>query len=132
MKRLPRWIRSIVIVYCYHVEKGDLTAFIQSFDKWIEGVSNNTYAVPYEIYQFDKFPDPNMLTLTSVVTWDILLDSGLRNLCKDPSDFYLSEDSIYMLVGSLNSTVMDPYTNYLYDASILDKCKFTKKTGDIF
>lgn len=131
MKRLPGWIRDIVIVYCYHLESDTLDDFKFRFQNWIDHIGENSnYAVPYEIYQFDKQPDPNLVTLTSAVMWDILLDSGLRSLCADTSSgLYPSEDCVYSLVGSLNSDVMNPYTNYLYDNSILQRCNLTLKEG---
>lgn len=132
MKRLPGWIRDIVILYCYHLELGTIENFELSFQKWIDSINeNNNYAVPYEVYQFDTSPSSEVVTLTSVVMWDILLDGGLRTLCSDDSSgLYLSEDCIYSLVGSLNSDVMNPYKNYQYDGSILKKCNFTLKEGD--
>lgn len=133
MKRLPGWIRDIVVIYCYHLENDTIIDFKSEFNRWLLNVSTgNRYAVPYEIYQFDKNPSPDIATLSSVVMWDILLDYGLRDLCfEDSSEIYLSEDCVYSLVGKLNSAVMDPYQNYLYDQSILTKCKFSLKGGEI-
>lgn len=133
MKKLPRWIRDIVLLYGYHLECGTLNDFLSSFNKWLISVSedSNNYAVPYDVYNFDKYPNPEMLTLSSVVIWDILLDYGLRDLCCDPSsELYPSEDCVYSFVSELNSSIMDPYSNYLYDKSILDKCNLTLKAGD--
>lgn len=127
MKRFPGWIRDIVILYGYHFETHTLETFREEFYNWISTIpSGNNYAVPYEVYKFDKFPDPEFMTLSAVVIWDILLDYGLRDLCCDASsELYPSEDCVYALVGSMKSSVMDPYQNYLYDPSILSKCNLT-------
>lgn len=127
-KKIPYWIRDIVIMYGYHVDQNSTGVFKTSFHKWINDISpDNNYVVPYEIYTFEKNPNPKMLTLTSAVLWDILLDSGLRDLCNKQ---YFEEDMIYSMIGSLNSEIMNPYTNYQYDSSILQKCKLTVKEGD--
>jgi len=133
MKKLPRWIRDIVILYGYNLECGTLNEFTTMFDKWMLSIttSENNYAVPYEVYEFDKTTDPCNMTLSAVVIWDILLDYGLRDLCCDPSsELYPSEDCVYSLVSSKNGEIMNPYTNYLYDKSILDICNLTLKAGD--
>lgn len=132
MKKLPDWIRDIVILYGYHFESGSLVNFKFRFDSWIASISTNVnYAVPYEVFQLDKSLDASKMTLTSVVIWDILLDYGLRELCHDSSSgLYLSEDCVYSLVGSLNSDIMDPYRHYTYDKSILERCNLTLKVGD--
>lgn len=132
MKRLPNWVRDIVILYGYHLETDSLSEFLQTFQKWIDDVDagTNNYAVPYEIYMMNKKPSKEFMTLTAVVLWDVLLDSGLRDICMNASSgLYPSDDCVYSLVGSLNSEVMNPYTNYMYDESILKLCKLTKKVG---
>lgn len=132
MKKLPSWIRDIVIFYGYHVENRSVAKFKSDFNSWIDSIrTGNNYAVPYEIYQFEKSPNPEIVTLTSVVLWDLLLDGGLRQLCCDNSDIYPSEECVYSLVGKLDSNVMNPYTNYNYDTDILRKCNLTIKVGDV-
>ena len=131
MKKIPIWIRDIVILYGYHLENKTSGEFRSELESWIETISpDNRYAVPYDVYSMNKSPDPNKMTLSSVVLWDILLDYGLRDLCCDPSsELYPTEDCVYSRVGSLNSEVMNPYQNYMYDQSILAKCNLTVKAG---
>lgn len=133
MKRLPGWVRDIVVLYSYHFENKTLESFKDDFYKWIATIpKGNNYAVPYEVYSFDKSPNPELATLSAVVIWDILLDYGLKDLCCDSSsELYPSEDCVYTLVGSLKSSVMDPYQNYLYDRTILNRCNLTLKGGDV-
>ncbi len=134
IKRIPGWIRDIVVLYSYHFEVDTLDSFKSSFYTWIASIANgNNYAVPYEIYTFDKNPDASKLTLTSAVIWDILLDYGLKNLCNNSSDLYPSEDCVISLVETLNSSIIDPYKHYMYDHSILEQCRLTLKMkgGDI-
>lgn len=132
MKRFPNWVRDIVILYGYHFENDSIAEFTSNFYDWLSSIpaGTNNYAVPYDVYCFDKSPDPKLMNLSAAVLWDILLDNGLRDLCANSSDMYPSEDCVYSLVGAFNSAVMDPYQNYLYDASILDVCHFTLKVGD--
>ncbi len=134
MKRFPGWIRDIVILYAYHFENNSLNLFVDNFYQWIASISTgtNNYVVPFEIYDFNRSPKPEMVTLSAVVLWDVLLDCGLRSLCDDSSsEFFPTEDCVYSLVGMINSKIMDPYQNYLYDNSILTKCKFNLKAGDV-
>lgn len=128
IQKISFWIRDIVVLYGYHLEQNSVGVFKSNFQKWIESISpENNYVVPYEVYKFEKKPDPKMLTLTAAVIWDIMLDSGLRDLCTKK---YIDEDCIYSMIGTLNSEVMNPYTNYQYDTSILKRCGLTAKEGD--
>lgn len=133
MKRIPNWIRDIVVLYGYHLESETINTFVNSFYSWLSTISSgsNNYAVPYEVFTFDTSPPASQMTLTSVVLWDILLDYGLRDICSDSSsELFPSEDCVYSLVGSLNGSVMDPYQNYNYDKSILSVCNLTLKAGE--
>lgn len=134
IKRIPGWIRDIVILYSYHLDVNTLDSFKSNFYTWISSIANgNNYAVPYEVYTFDKAPDPAKLTLTAAVIWDVLLDYGIKDLCNNSSDLYPSEDCVVALIETLNSSTMDPYKHYVYDHSILEQCRLTLKMrgGDI-
>lgn len=134
MKKFPSWLRDIVILYCYHLEQNTLDTFLSGFYTWMSSLPtrNDNYSVPYEVFQFDKNPDSNKMTLSALVMWDILLDYGLRNLCLDFSNkLYPTEDLVYNFVNELNEKVMDPYKNYSYDSSILNICGFhVKEDGE--
>lgn len=127
MSMLPEWVRDIVIMYGYNHESNSIESFKSRFNSWLESINSDmNYAIPPDVYH----PDSSMMTLTAVVIWDILLDHGLRNLCRDDSDLYPSEDCVYDMVGAVDGNIMDPYTNYAYDPSILTKCNLTLKVGD--
>lgn len=127
MRKVPTWIQDIVIFYGLSVENHSSDKFSEDLMKWVREVAPGTnFSVPYNIYQFDKKPDSKVVTLTAVVIWDILLDYGLRDLCSvEDTELYPTEGCVFDLVGSLNSEIMNPYTNYNYDSSILKRCNLT-------
>lgn len=130
IRRFPNWLRDIVILFGYHHEEGDLDSFISGFYNWIselKSAKSHNFAVPFEVYQFNKSPDKNKMTLSGVVLWDVLCDTGLNSICTDlSSDLYPSDDSVYNLVGDYNPDILEKYINYKIDPSIIDKCKFFK------
>lgn len=132
MKHIPKWIRDIVIMYGYHVYHGTIESFKNQFYNWMAQIpEGNKYVVPFEIYKMDKNSDASKMTLTAVVLWDVLLDNGMRDLCRDPdSGLYPTEDCVFTYVGEHNSNVMNPYQHYSYDYSLLDTCNLTVKAGD--
>lgn len=129
IRRFPLWIRDIVVLFGYHHEIGDLSKFTSEFYSWIselESSKSHNFAVPFEVYHFNKNPDPNKMTLSGVVLWDMLCDNGLNSICTElSSDLYPSDDSVYNLVGDYNPDVLDHYTNYKVDSSIIDRCGFS-------
>lgn len=131
IRRVPRWILCIVVAYSKHVEEGDESNFLSEFYSWIADVkspdSDNNFSVPYEIYQLDREITANDLTLTSVIIWDILMNSGLLRLTNlYPIELSLSEDAVYDLCKQLSPQTLDKYVNYISDKSILRKCNMTE------
>jgi len=130
MKRVPGWIRDIVIVYGYNVNVDTEDQFIQKFEEWcrsIETDTSNVYAVPYFIYSFNRYPDASQLTLTAAVLWDVLLDNGLSQLCSlSDNEMYPTEDCVYRLCGQYNPGVLDAYEDYKMNSELLKKCKLIK------
>lgn len=126
IRRWPDWLRDIVVVYGYNVANNTEDQFISKFNYWCDSIqqnSNSKYAVPYFIYTFNRYHDPAQFTLTSVVLWDILLDSGLADLCTPDDDLYPFEDSVYRLCGDCNPSVLDKYTDYKLNSQLLTECK---------
>lgn len=123
MKKFPMWIRDFVVVYGKSVHDGSSEDFMNDFRHWISLIENtdarNKFAVPYPVYQFGKNVDSGMLTLESVVLWDMLLDKGLMNLCFLDNDLHLDEYCIYNLVGDKCPEELDKYVDYKHDPSIL-------------
>lgn len=129
IKRLPDWLRDIVIVYGHSVATDNEENFISKFNYWCTSVqteSTNTYAVPYFIYTFNRYHDPAQFTLTAAVLWDILLDNGLSKLCTGDDDLYPFEDSVYRLCGQYSPTTLDKYCDYKLNSKLLRQCKLIK------
>ena len=129
MKHFPEWISAIVILYSKAIQANEVAIFEDKFQKWIQNIitteAKDKYAVPYEVYQFCKNPDPLDVTLDAVILWDILLDNGLRDICTaDKNDLYLDEYSVYNLCNILNSNVLDDYCDYSTHPGIFIKLKW--------
>lgn len=124
--QIPVWIRNIVLWYGHHICLGDDNAAYISFTDWSNSIltdsSPSRYPLPYEIHDVSN-TDSNYANLPSVVLWDILLDSGYIALCnRTPSEMYLTEDSVYRYCGEMQPDVLNGYTNYKQDSSILKLC----------
>ena len=128
-KRIPRWLMLFVVAYGKHVVDGTDTEFCIKFDTWISSIQNsdagNKYAVPYEIYQLDRSLSGLDLTLTAVVLWDILMDSGLSQLC-DIGEYGVRDDAVYELCSSMNPSELDNYGDYKSNPSVLNVCKLSE------
>lgn len=131
IRRIPMWVRDIVIVYGKHVSLGTSDEFVHKFNEWcddLEYSENSTnFSVPYEIYRVNKNPQTSDISLTSVVLWDILLDYGLSELCvsDDKYQLYLSENMMYDMCRELNPSELDMYVDYKSDTDILTKCNIS-------
>ena len=124
IRRLPDWIRDIVILYGHAIETKTADSFLSMLNEWCDALmyaeSRDRYAVPYCIYEFDKNPSGQLLTLTSVVLWDMLMDHRLNNISSESrnSDLYLDPYAIYNLCDSIAPEVLDNYRSYRSDESI--------------
>lgn len=117
MRRFPEWIQGVVILYGKAIHDNEVGSFEDKFQDWLNAIittdAKDKYAVPYEVYQFNKTHDPALITLDAVILWDILLDCGLRDLCtKDKDDLYMNEYDVYDLADKLSPQVLDNYCNY--------------------
>lgn len=134
MKKFPEWIQAIVILYGNAIQSNTVGVFEDTFQLWLHTLlttdARDRYAVPYEIYQFCKNPDPSNITLDAVILWDILLDLGLRDLCtSNKADLYLNEYGIYDLCNSLKPEVLDNYVNYSIHPEIFVKLGWEGAAG---
>lgn len=123
MKRFPIWIRDIVILYGNAIHDKSYHKFDQTFRSWVDRLSSSDckYAVPFEVYDFGKSIDASKLTLDAVVLWDILVDSGLSEICTQSTDDpYLSTYSVYDLCSKLNPELLNDYRNYLEYPEMID------------
>lgn len=127
IRRIPTWIRDIVVMYGHAVETHTDVKFVEGFVNWCAQLdiseAGDKFAVPYEVYEFNKDHKPSDLTLTAVVIWDVLVGHGLTNICTlDASDLYLDADAVYSLCAELNPSALDPYAHYSIDPGILVRC----------
>lgn len=134
IRRIPGWVSSIVILYAESVYKDTRDQFIAEFTRWCESVLNSTdnrYAVPYEVYRLDiKDVNCSSMTLSAVVLWDVLVDSGLSILCS-PDALYLKRDAIYDRCASTHPELLDQYVYYKESDQILSICKLVPQEGGI-
>lgn len=130
MKKFPLWIRDIVILYGHALHLGQSGQFIREFNVWLDSLktsdAKDKYAVPYEVYKFDRYLDPSCTNLESVILWDILVQQ-LEPICRKKDPYYLSSDSVYDLTGELNPSVLNDYVDYQDYPEIFDTLHWTKK-----
>lgn len=128
IRRIPNWIADIVIVCSSHIVDNTWNEFFHKFYTWCEDLTSESckFAVPYEVYQFDK-DDNKHVSLTAVVVWDIFLDYGLSELCEDHDELYLSESYVYDMCMLNSPEELDKYRNYKVDPSIIDDCNLFRE-----
>ena len=128
IKRIPLWIRDIVILYGNAVNKNCRYEFTSEFYSWLDALPHsdgvNKFAVPYEVYLFDRTPDPASLCLEAVVLWDVLLSGPLSQMCKKNNPYYLDPDAVYTLCDKLNPSCLDLYSDFRYHPEMLEKLKW--------
>lgn len=127
MKRFPIWIRDIVVLYGKAVRDNTCELFEFGFNRWLESLSdpddkNSRYAIPYDVFCFEKSMQPSDMSLEAVILWDILMDCGLSSLCNSAiGEYYLREDSVYDLCSKLNPEILNDYVNYSDHPEIFGK-----------
>lgn len=128
-KRIKLWVRDFVIMYCYSITTNTDNAYYQDVMTWLDAINeSSTYAVPYDIYRFDKSPSAEYMTLDAAVMWDILYDTGLDAICTDDrSDaYYPTSDSIYNLCVTLNPDILNTYKYYAEYPDIINRLNWTR------
>lgn len=128
--RFPNWVRDIVIAYGKAVADDAVLQFEAEFSGWIDEIpaSNIMFAVPKDIYSINSNPKPEDMSLEAVVIWDMLLDAGLSDLCVDAgSGLYPTSDCVYKMCGDLAPNLLDDYTRYSEDETVLTKCKLSQE-----
>ena len=125
IRNISRWVVNFVILYGYHLEQGTVEYITSKFNTWCESLSSSVpYAVPYEVYVLaqDSKQQAEMLNLTSLVLWDILLDLGWRCICEDNHEIYPNETAMQQLVAAHAPQLLKFYRDYKQDKSILQLC----------
>lgn len=130
--RIPEWISSIIIGYGKHLQSGDIDDYITEFQQWFDLVTDPatdcTYSLPFEVFQLTGNLTESDISLHGLVLYDLLLDAGLNNVCKE-NDPYLFDP--YMILDKMedvcNTTLLDSYVYYKEDPSILSKLNLNIK-----
>ena len=119
---------ALVLTFGYHFENKTLEVFLSDFEEWLINLrtspSSHTYIAQKEVYQVYKDMGKEYATLTAVVLWDVLWDSGLKELCNvgNQHNANLSEYGIWDKVKKANPTILDHYKHYEEDdPSILER-----------
>lgn len=88
ISQIPVWITNIIILYGKYHSEDNIQGFYNIFDKWITDIQNNhdnTWAVPYEVYELSKSVNPASYTFDSVIIGDIIMDECLYMLTEEHS-----------------------------------------------
>lgn len=124
ISRFPEWIENFVIAYGLNLYKNTLQEFLTSFDCWCDAVisGNNKFIVPKQIYNFSTGLCVNDISITSLVIWDILYDSGLKELPNVNASALLNRFASF----DLDNNDTDLYVHYKYNENILETAKIHK------
>lgn len=123
--RIKNILYAIVIFLGYSIEHNEYDSFFTMFEDWLYNLSlsenSNKWIAPYHIYQIERNMTAEYANLTAVVIWDMLLDSGLSELCKIDCkyDVYIKKNEIWDRIQNINPDVLDKYVYYKDDISIL-------------
>lgn len=129
IRRIPRWLISMVVVFGNHIRDGDLDDYLSQFSSWCDKLYSTSwgdkYAVPYEVYELAKESDEEFskkVSVNSLVLWDVLIDTGLSRLCvEDKYNLYPAVDWLYNTCANNSPESLDSYTYYMNDTSILTR-----------
>lgn len=78
--KLPEWIAYIVILAGLRASEDNIQKFQDMMISWIDKSSSNNYAIPYEVYQLMKNPQPSNFTIEAVLISDALMDAAYYKL----------------------------------------------------
>lgn len=137
--KFPQWVCDIIIGYSESVFAGSEKVFVSNFYLWLDKLSSDPseckYAIPSIIYKVSADNGyKSHITLTALVIYDILQDSGLNVLEGLNSKYpqmetkpFIHSASIYDLAEKYNPQILDKYRHYKYDVSVLVESKLTKE-----
>lgn len=132
---MPEWIAGMIMLYCKHSIQHSKNTLESTMKKWYRDIRNpdnrsSSYAVPYEVYQLLNGKDSGVY-LDTLVMWDILLDLGLSEVSHDMPDSYRIPSKLMIdKITSLNrNDLIDNYSDYTLDSSVLDRCIELKGDG---
>ena len=119
MTKFPTWIRDFVVLFGKSIRDNTYLDLCSKVSAWVDDISDsaespsNMYAIPFELFDFERNMKSDDMSLEAIVLWDILMDNGLSELCTTTrDDLYLKEDAVYDLCELLNPGVLDSYVDY--------------------
>lgn len=127
IKQLPNWISNIITLYGKYQSEGRTSELLTTFQKWIQDVNsgkNNKWAVPYEVLQLSKKPNPNDFTINAVLINDILFNLyyyQLTNYHDSNLSVYLSSDEVITRAKDMNPSLVPKIRTRLNKQSELIK-----------
>lgn len=120
--QLPVWSAYIVLAYGKHHAEGNLSAFKQRFNNWIQSVQtdmNNCWALPSEVYSLIKNISPQDCTLDAVAIYDILMEKCYYKLTESNVAIKMDPNLIAMLVKSNSKELSDPISMRFINPEVL-------------
>ena len=127
IRQLSSWIYAFCIGYAESVKFNQSEEFKSAIISWCDKLSDEPvkYAVPYEVYQICSDDSSDHMTLTAVVIWDILMNSGLNRLESQSDEYkvFVTESEIYDICNKHAPNILDEYVDYRSDDSVLQKAK---------
>lgn len=132
LERMHEWIEDIVIEYGINIRDGTESEFVEEFVSWCKSLSKtkSKYIVPQSVFQHSKELNENSASLSSLVIWEILMNSGLNKLCEfEDKRFNFRRGSLYNRFTDINYTdkSIDAYVSYTLDPSILEIAGIERK-----
>lgn len=95
LNQLPNWITYIIIAYGKYMQMDRREDFMDIVDRWVIEIENNpsnTYALPYEVFEFMKSTNSDDFTMEAVLLGDLLMEECYHKLTEP----YMSGSSIYL------------------------------------
>lgn len=127
VRKYKNIIHSFVILYGHYMETGYQEDFENRLVEWLKTVDSNPvknrWIAPYEIFKLHTNLDnlnAKYANVTSVVIWDILVDTILKPLLElDDNGCYITEGDMWKIMSNCNIGVLDTYKNHNDDINIL-------------
>lgn len=76
IKQLPSWIQYIIVAYGKACSEGTSDIFVTGFRNWCNSLVddlNNTWAIPYNVFDIMKKPRGEYFTLHALMIYDLLM-----------------------------------------------------------
>lgn len=126
IRKLPIWIRDIVICYGDSIEHNNRETFVSDFVKWCDSllsptdVTNSKFTLPFFVYDTSRNLDASNVSMAALCIWDMLWDAGFAKLCDGSLEgVTLSEYMIQDVFSKLDEERTSRYTYWNEDEKVL-------------